>query len=171
MLKLDDSRWAGLEGGYGIPYDARPVLARLEVDTDLAPVWEELWENLHHQGDVGEASYAVIPHLARIAASRNVRDWNLFALAGTIELERASHDNPGLPAWLEQSYESAWEQLFELARGELARADDSVTLRCLLATIAIAKGDHRRGKVLLDFDDEELDEILGEYETGGEGLE
>jgi len=92
----------------------------------------------------------------------------LFALAGTIELERNEHDNPSLPAWLTDGYESAWEELFELARSDLPGASESVTLRCLLATIAIAKGDHRRGRILLDFGDEELDEILGEYEIGGE---
>ena len=55
-----------------------------------------------------------------------------------------------------------------MAKDGLAQASDSVTLRCLLSTIAIAKGDYRRGRVLLEFGDEELDEILGEYEIGDE---
>ena len=162
MLKFDDPRWEALEGGYGIPYDPRPALARLERDSDLGPVWAELWENLHHEGEVGEASYASVPHIVRIARSRAMQDWNVFALVGTIGLEKGMSGNPGLPTWLVDSYEDAWEQLFELARGGLADAGDTLTLRCLLATIAIAKGDPRRGRLLLDFDDDELDEILAE---------
>lgn len=168
MLKLDDSRWNGLEGGMRIPYDPRPALARLESGSDPKPVWEELWANLQHRGDVGQASYATVPHLVRIVAAREFEDWNLFALASTIELERLSLGNPSLPDWLAGSYERAWEQLFEMARNALSGADDSVTFRCLLATIAIAKGDHRRGRILLDFDDDELDTILGEYQSDDE---
>jgi hypothetical protein len=29
--------------------------------------WNILWDDLHHQGDVGEASYAVVPYLAEYA--------------------------------------------------------------------------------------------------------
>jgi hypothetical protein len=43
---------------------------------------------------------------------------------------------------------------------------DPLTLRCLLATIAIAKGDSLRGRLLMDHDDDELEEILGEYALG-----
>ena len=168
MLDLDDPRWERLEGGYRVPYDPRPALERLELDADHSAVWEELWDNLYHQGDVGEASYAVIPHLARIIRDRGLIDWNIFALASSIELERESGHNPPIPSWLAPSYEAAWEQLFELARTELAGATETVTLRCLLATIAIAKGDHRRGRMLLEYDDDELDELVGEYEFDGE---
>ena len=168
MLKLDDPRWETLKGGYGVPYDPRPCLSKLELDAGDDSVWNELWENLYHQGDVGEASYAVIPHLARIVRQRGHGDWNFYALAGFIELERESEGNPELPSWLAEGYESSWEQLFDLARQELSSARDTVTLRCLLAIIAIAKGDHRRGRMLLEYDDGELDEILGEYEFGDE---
>ena len=170
MLKLDDSRWDGLEGGHRTPYDPRPALSRLDSDADPAPVWEEFWEHLHHQGDVGQASYAAVPHLVRIVELRRIEDWNLYALAATIELERTSLGNPSLPDFLAPGYERAWERLFEMARAALSSAGDSVTFRCLLATIAIAKGDLRRGRFLLDFDDAELDEILGEYQDGGEVL-
>ena len=166
MLKLDDPRWATLEGGHRIPYDPRPALARLELDAEDESVWSELWENLYHQGDVGRASYAAVPHLVRIIRQRGLGNWNLYALAGSIELDRESDRNPDLPSWLADGYEKSWEELFDLARGELSGASETVTLRCLLATIAIAKGDQRRGRMLLNYDDEELDEVLGEFEFG-----
>lgn len=75
MLALDDPRWKTLEGGYRVVYDASIALARLERGED---VWKELWNELHHQGDVGESSYAAVPHLVRIAAARGSRAWNLY---------------------------------------------------------------------------------------------
>ena len=158
MLNLDDPRWESLEGGYGIPHDPRPAIARLAETTEPDPIWEELWENLHHEGEVGTASYAAIPAL--VAHGRF--EWNLFALAGTIELERGMEGNPELPDWVEAAYEAAWEQLFKQALERIVTTEESVTLRCLLATLAIGKGDHRRGRLLLDYADDELDALLDE---------
>src|SRR5690242_20920662 len=56
-MEYDDPRWVGLQGGYRIPYDPRNALHSLEANTNVEKVWEELWTELHHQGDVGEASY------------------------------------------------------------------------------------------------------------------
>src|SRR5947208_2158398 len=56
MLSFDDERWNQLTGGYKIPFDPRPSLRKLESQQDTAAAWEELWEELHHQGDVGDAS-------------------------------------------------------------------------------------------------------------------
>jgi len=60
MLSLTDPRWRTLKGGYRTLYDASGALSRLAQGYD---VWEELWDKLQHQGDVGEASYAAVPHL------------------------------------------------------------------------------------------------------------
>ena len=55
MVPLADPLWNKLKGGYGIPYDASSDLRRLEHGED---VWDRLWEELHHQGDIGEANVA-----------------------------------------------------------------------------------------------------------------
>ena len=104
MPGLDDSRWGNLTGGYRTRFDPRPVLARLETEQDTATTWHELWDELHHQGDVGDASYAAIPHLVRIHRRRGIVDWNTYALVAIIELARTEKQNPGLPAWLEEDY-------------------------------------------------------------------
>src|ERR1035441_10600496 len=115
MLGLDDIRWNNLTGGYITPFDPRPLLARLETDQDTATVWHELWEELHHQGDVGETSYAVIPHLVRIHRMRGVvDDWNTYAIVAIIELARTETRNPKIPGWLEQDYFRAIEELAEV---------------------------------------------------------
>jgi len=49
-------------------------------------VWEELWNELHHQGDVGDASFASVPFLVRSYRQRDVINWNTYALVAIIEL-------------------------------------------------------------------------------------
>jgi predicted N-acyltransferase len=66
MLSFDDERWNHLTGGYKTPFDARPFLRRLENQQDTETAWQELWEELHDQVDVGDASYAAIPELLRV---------------------------------------------------------------------------------------------------------
>lgn len=92
MLNLDDPKWKELNGGYRTPYDASIALRELEAGEDA---WDELWQELHHQGDVGEASYAAVPHLVRIAGAASEIDRNLFSLVATIEIERHRGGNPG----------------------------------------------------------------------------
>jgi hypothetical protein len=60
-------------------------------------IWTELWDNLHHQGDVGLASYLAVPQLARIGRLKKLFDWNLLALCNVIEQERHRETNPRLP--------------------------------------------------------------------------
>jgi len=159
MLPLSDPRWKELKGGYKVPYDASAALSRLERGEDM---WDELWQELHHQGDVGEASYAAVPHLVRIAASLAARDWNLYALVSIIEIERHRKSNPPLPAWIAESYRAAWQELVAIALGDLRKDPDRETLRSILGSIALAKGDVKLGAFLLELDDSEISEILEE---------
>jgi hypothetical protein len=70
-VKYDDPRWRALKGGYREIYDPTPALARLESGVALGEAWEELWNELHHQGDVGEASYTVVPGLVETQIARD----------------------------------------------------------------------------------------------------
>lgn len=81
---LTDPKWEGLEGGYRIPYDPRPVLSKLAGGIEVDHAWEELWNELHHQGDVGEASFAAVPALVDLYTSSRQPDWNLFSLSATL---------------------------------------------------------------------------------------
>src|SRR6188508_1592820 len=121
MLPLHDAHWAGLEGGYRLPYDPRPALARLRAGDHEA--WEELWTELHHQGDVGAASYAAVPHLVDIHRQHDLAEWQTYALMGAIELCRKSDRNPGLPDWLKDIYEAAWRGIVPTACRDLGRSD------------------------------------------------
>jgi hypothetical protein len=93
MLSFDDDRWNHLAGGYKMPFDPRPSLRKLESRQDTPSAWKELWEELHHQGDVGDASYAAIPELVRIHRNGRAADWNLYAMVAIIELARSESQN------------------------------------------------------------------------------
>ena len=108
MPSFDDPRWASLAGGYRTPYDARPALRRLAVDWNDEGAWQELWGALHHQTDVGDASYAAIRALVEIGRHLPTRGWNFYGLLATIESERHAHDNPPIPVWLVEEYRAAW---------------------------------------------------------------
>jgi hypothetical protein len=132
MLLLTDTIWRELQGGYRVPYDASKVLARMERGES---VWEELWKELHHQGDVGVASYAAIPQIVRISEVRRDGNWNLYALAATIEIERHRKNNPPLPDWLVPSYKTAWEGIVKLALSDLAGKPDDAFFQQLSCPI------------------------------------
>jgi hypothetical protein len=83
-LDLDDRRWKELEGGYRRgTCDASIELRRLEKATTIdeaSEIYKELCDQLHHQGDIGIASYYAVPHLVRIANSSRLLDYNVFGL-------------------------------------------------------------------------------------------
>jgi hypothetical protein len=168
MLPLDDIRWSTLEGGYRVPYDASVPLRKLESGDPPEPIWEELWNELHHQGDVGIASYAAVTQLVRIARQRGLRDWNLYALVSTIESARQDASNPALPDWLEASYRKAWRDVFELSLRHLEAQTDELTTRSILGVVALAKGLTELGRIISEFDASEIKELYDNiYDRNG----
>ena len=162
MLDFDDSRWAGLKGGYGSPYDPRPALRQLENRTHMKAAWDELWLELHHQGDVGEVSYAAVPHFVRLLEQSSNVEWNSYSLITTIEIERHRRTNPPMPVWLIDSYRSAWKQIPELGCRDLKRTEDQIAVSSILAALALAKGNLKLGAMLVQLDDSEIDEYVNE---------
>ncbi len=155
MLSLDDNRWIDLKGGYRTKFDPRPPLMALETGNDTEAVWHELWENLHHQGDVGEASYAAVPHLVRIYCLRGVVDWNTYGIVATIELARGHAKNPPLPGWLEEDYRRAIQELAETGIIAIMQANDPEDVRAILSIIAIFKGARTHASFLLNYSEKE----------------
>jgi len=158
-MELDDPRWQKLKGGYKIEYNPTSALKKLGVDK---AIWDELWENLHHQGDVGEASYAAVPHIVKIGQKSVERDWNLYALLSTIEIERHRKTNPPIPSWLIEEYEQAWQNLLQLGLMDLQKTTDPLLIRSILGTIALARGNRKLGALLIELDTSEIDELLEE---------
>jgi hypothetical protein len=89
----------------------------------------ELWNELHHQSDVGEASYAAVPHLVRIYRQSRTVDWNTYAIVAVIELARGKGTNPQVPEWLTGSYSSAIQELSQIGAAEILRATNLEDVR------------------------------------------
>lgn len=149
----DEGRWAGLCGGYRTPYDPRNAIGKLR-DGDAKIAWGELWQELHHQGDVGEASYAAVPLLAEMHEMRAVPDWNTYALVATIEEARHNPNNPSLPDWLVDDYHAAWKKLQRLAMEELPASSEAELTDSIIAVLAFGKGRISLGQMAMLADDE-----------------
>lgn len=167
MLNLDDPRWTKLEGGYRVPFDPRSALRELEEGVDSERAWQVLWEELHHQGDVGETSFAAVPHLVRIYRQRAIADWNTYAMVGTIELARGEEVNPNhgkrknpeVPDWLKNDYFAAIGDLADIGLDELVNAKDPELIRGILAILALHKGARTYSRLLLNYSEEEILDI------------
>ena len=143
-----------------MPYDPRNALRKLERGEDVDAAWSELWNELHHQGDIGEASYAAVPHLVRIYAARVIPDWNAYALVATIEEVRQNGRNPDLPSYLSDTYQSALRELGELGLRELQSAEEATLVTSILAVLAFWKGQRSLGLLASSFTEDERLELL-----------
>lgn len=156
MLRLDDDRWNHVTGGYKTPFDPRTLLGLLETCSDVGTVWQQLWAELYHQGDVGDASYAAVPHIVRIYRQRGVIDWNAYAMLAIIELARTGGKNADVPEWLASDYFEALQTLAETGLAEITRTDDHDTVGAILSIIAITKGLRTHGRFLVEYSEDEL---------------
>lgn len=159
MIQLDDSRWQEFEGGYRIPYDASIALKRLEQTSAqeiVDQIFTELWEELHHQGDVGLASYLSLPHILRIAKEKKLINYNVFSLVTIIEIERHA-DNPKLPSEYEEWYlRSLKKDIPELAKIVLEQQWDATLASAVLSALAVSKGHIEMAQAISRMEDTEI---------------
>lgn len=160
MLSFDDERWDRLCGGYQVPVDLRPLLTAVELGEHPEDAWLALWQEVYHQGDVGEASYAAVPHLVRIYRARGERDWNAISLAGAIELARLGGKGPELPSWGAGAYREALVELARLGLRDVDGTNDKNYIASVLGLVAVINGLHNHGQLLLEYTDDELQELL-----------
>jgi hypothetical protein len=159
MMNLNDVRWHELKGGYRTKCDPRPLLTKIEAGEDLEDTWHELWGELYHQGDVGEASYAAVPQIVRIYRHHAAIDWNPYAIVAMIDLARDVGSNPEVPAWLAKEYFAAIEELAEIGRKEIPKAQGSDEVPAILSVIALVKDRRVHAKFLVKYTDDELLDI------------
>jgi hypothetical protein len=164
MIKLDDPIWETFLGGYRTPYNASVRLQELENGTnDLDEVWQEFWEELHHQGDVDIASYAAVPHLVRICVALEILDWNVFALVACIEECRRFNENPSTPKWLEEDYLSAIKSLAAFGASNFSKDWSQDLTRAFLSIAAFAKDCPNTGRILAEFSDDEMNDVFNKF--------
>jgi hypothetical protein len=137
-------------------------LSALSDQATAVGAWQELWGALYHQGDVGIASYAAVPHIVRLYGRRPAADWNAYAIVASIDAARRGRHrpNPPLPAWLAESYPAAIGELANIGLTEFPDATDPTLCRAILAVLAIGKGLDLLGEVAVSCTDDELQEYL-----------
>ena len=157
----DTDRLAGLLGGYGVPYDPRPAVGAVRRDPADEAAWSELFQELHHQGDLGEASYAAIPLLVEACAD-GPRDWRFFGVVALVEAERHRPSNPQVPDWLADDYAAALQGARGLALADLARLTDPLDVCAAMSVVALAAGAFELGTLLTHVDSSEIRDWLDE---------
>lgn len=158
-MDLTDNIWSQLEGGYKVPFDASVPLRKLgnSVDPDETnKIWDELWNELHHQGDVGIASYLSVPQIVRIGKSKEYFNWNLLGLCCVIEQQRHLGNNPPLPVEYCDYYNKGLEELRLYVLDNIEREFDDRTYNIALATLATCSGRIRLGKAIMELEDKDI---------------
>jgi len=151
MLPLDDLRWQTYKGGYHLHFDATPFLRELYENGLPKERWLELWDELHHQGDVDSASYAVVPHLLNAARLSRKLDWNCFGLLATVELCRM--DNSAPPPEIADGYFAAIESAPAILCMHADHEWNELLTVTGAACIALARGNRTLGNVLIRLTD------------------
>lgn len=166
MLNLNDPIWKTFKGGYKYPYDASLLLRQLEnasQEDEINSILDELWQELHHQGDVEVASYMSVPHLIRIVNEKHLNNLDILNLICTIEVQRHKN-NPPLPEEYKSDYESSLEELIKFPLLEIDENWDLETSAIILTAIALSKGQTKLACAIFYMDREDvIDEFLENY--------
>jgi hypothetical protein len=143
LMSLEDPRWATYRGGYNrSPYNVVPLIHQLEREGASIRFWEVVWNELHHQGDVGEASYALVPYLVDYQSRQRELDPQLFHFCVVIDLAQPERSNPPIPPEIELSYALAMRRLPVIGTELLRRGCAEEVVMGVAAVTALAGG-HR----------------------------
>jgi hypothetical protein len=159
MLELGSPRWSELTHAYGGAVDIPPLLERLSTASapadGMSEPWFSLWSALCHQTDVYTASYAAVPHVVAIAASkpRGERLEHLNFIA-CVEGFRHKEAAPPIPDDLRDDYLSSIKQAAALVLDCLAMEWDEAGYRVLLGALATVRGEYKLGSAIIELEEE-----------------
>ena len=162
-MDLNNQVWSTLEGGYRIPYDASYALKELKSTSDpkiINLILRGLWENLHHQGDVGTASYLSSISLIDICIDKKSLGWKYIGLCLVIEHCRRSDNNPEIPIEFKDDYFVALNRFEEYLLTNFKAIDDSTSLRLTLAFFATMHEQFDLGRAIEQLEEDVLAEFL-----------
>ena len=165
-MDLDNKIWRTLQGGYKMVYDSSRPLKKLKAagrQEELKVIFAELWENLHHQGNVGTASYLAVPHLVDICIEKKSLDWNFIGLCVLIENGRLEEQNPELPDEFQDYYFEALSKLENYLLINFKNITDQSAIRLTLALFATINGQPKLGRAIELLDEDVLPEFLEKF--------
>lgn len=128
MPPLDSPDWARLRHAYGVATDLPPMLNKLWTD-DWELVWDELVNEILHQGDVYQAAYAAASHLVACAEDIGPGEQSDAML---YQVGRIARGGPEVPDWIEEDWEDAQEEARQLILDRLIAGQVSETYAVLL---------------------------------------
>lgn len=165
-LSIDDPRWVQYRGGYNrVMPNVVPFLTKLQSGVMSEDDWGILWDDLHHQGDIGEASYAVVPHLVEYARNARVIAWHVFGFTAVVELERTENRNPPVPAEIELSYRAAMKELPHIGFRRTEAWGEHV-FEPFMACLALSLGRRTHARAYLDMTETEIEGFYRYMENG-----
>ncbi len=162
MLPLDDPRWATYRSAYGAPYDASKTLLQLLNNEPSKAAWQELWGELHHQGGVGEASFASVPWILEIVRRSPLLDWSPLALVCTIELARPKNSFD-LPSELKEGYFNSLQSIPAILAEKPCHVWDNLFTQVAAAVLALSRGQRAFAEIYLEFSFSEAKKWLADY--------
>src|SRR5207244_1636386 len=122
-------------------------------------IFDELWDNLHHQGEVGLASYLAVTALIEICMDKKSFDWNFIGLIITIENARIRGKNPELPLEFDDLYFGSIVKFEDYLHSNFKSITDSSALRMALALFATANGQPELGHAIQVLNEDLLTEF------------
>jgi hypothetical protein len=162
MLNLEDPIWDQLNGGYKARYNPTKIIKEIYINIESKTAWDEIWEDLHHQGDIGEASYAVIPYFVDSYAKSTKPIWDLYSYISCILIESHRKTNPKAPLWIKNDLEKSLDVLFERSFSDLKSTNDQTTIHAIIGYISLYKGLIKYGALISTYDESEINEYIND---------
>ncbi|MBL0335939.1 MAG: hypothetical protein IPP73_11750 [Chitinophagaceae bacterium] len=162
-MDLDHPIWPTLKNGYNLPYNAAWPLRKLKESAKpdvIQAVFDDLWENLHHGGNVGTASYLAVTQLVSICMEKNSFDWNYIGLCVVIENCRLEKHNPELPEEFQDLYLDSLDRFEKYLLLNFKNMSDRTSVRLTLSLLATLNGQPGLGKAIEKLDEGALTEFL-----------
>jgi hypothetical protein len=159
MLELDNPKWRNLSHAYGAALDIPPLLEQLKSappskDWKAEP-WFSLWSSLCHQFDVYPATFAALPHIVAIAASKPIKQrLEFFSFIAAVEAFRHRKNTPPIPGFLAHDYLAAIERAANLILDSFVADWDEEEMIVLLGAYAITRGYPGLGNAIIFMPDE-----------------
>jgi hypothetical protein len=164
LLPITDEGWKRYRGGYKrAVVNLIPFLEKLGSGHMVEKDWDILWDDLHHQGDVGEASYAVVPYLAHYASIATPIAWHAFGFPAVVELERGRHGNPEVPPELFGNYTAALQALPKIALNRGPAVWGENCFEPIMACLALSLERPQHARAYLDLTEGEIPEFYKYY--------
>jgi hypothetical protein len=154
LIDLKSPRWSELHHAYGAADDVPELLEQLGGG-NLEDVMGDLYSTICHQGTVYTASYAAVPHLAKIAGATQDPEQRaeILTLLGSIV---AGADGSQIPADLRDDYEACLPVATKLALKTLEEPIEPSAAVYLLEVAAALAGRPLPQGALVGFVDEEF---------------